>query len=501
MKALNINLNTCLMRPLAAAFVAVLVLSGCATRDKDGIGKDDAFMQHWQNQSVDRQGFSPALEDLAPEPRVLMKQQSVNLHGTPRALPDQPITLKLQNAAVESVLRAMASAANVSLMMSSGVSDKISLNVKDARWSDVFQSILRSNGLDYRWQGKILQVMTAAHSGDMMVQVVNVRYSDAASLKTSLTRFVSRNKDAVIEIDQHNNALVIQGTPTEQARILALIDSLDRPRPQVQLKAYIVETTKEKARELGMQWGGRFEHHKLIGGSGSTPLKKGGDGSTNTISGFPLGLGYGSIVNSSGAGTLGLAFGKTSVLEAQLNLMESEGVLNILSSPSITTLDNKMAYTENGEKVPYVSKDDDGDTSVKFEDAVLRLEMTPNVIDPANLKLKVLIKKDEVDASRSVQGNPYIVKKQTETTVLVRSGETIVISGLTKEKGTNQEAGVPGMRDLPGGKYAFGSTNRNVSMEEVLIFITPTILPTRAESGRRSAPLPQSPAVLTPGSR
>lgn len=95
MKALNINLNTCLMRPLAAAFVAVLVLSGCATRDKDGIGKDDAFMQHWQNQSVDRQGFSPALEDLAPEPRVLMKQQSVNLHGTPRALPDQPITLKL----------------------------------------------------------------------------------------------------------------------------------------------------------------------------------------------------------------------------------------------------------------------------------------------------------------------------------------------------------------------------------------------------------------------
>lgn len=315
MKALNIK-----HLPLAAAFVAVLVLSGCATRDKDGIRKDDAFMQHWQNQSVDRQGFSPALEDLAPEPRVLMKQQSANLHGTPRALPNQPITLKLQNASVESVLRAMASAANVSLMMSSGVSDKISLNVKNARWSDVFQSILRSNGLDYCWQGKILQVMTAAdkqkevslltlnnqlseqyqtaaHSGDMMVQVVNVRYSDAASLKNSLTRFVSRNKDAVIEIDEHNNALVIQGTPTEQARILALIDSLDRPRPQVQLKAYIVETTKEKARELGVQWGGRFEHQRLIGGSGNSNLK--GEG-TDTITGLPLGLGYGSVVINKG---------------------------------------------------------------------------------------------------------------------------------------------------------------------------------------------------------
>lgn len=157
-----------------------------------------------------------------------------------------------------------------------------------------------------------------------------------------------------------------------------------------------------------------------------------------------------------------------------------------------------MAYTENGEKVPYVSKDEDGDQDVKFEDAVLRLEMTPNVIDPANLKLKVLIKKDEVDSTRSVEGNPYIIKKQTETTLLVRSGETIVISGLTKEKGSNAEAGVPGMRDLPGGKYAFGSTNRNVTMEEVLIFITPTILPTRAEAGRSAGSLPPSPPVLAP---
>ena len=173
--------------------------------------------------------------------------------------------------------------------------------------------------------------------------------------------------------------------------------------------------------------GGRFEHQRLIGGSGNSNLK--GEG-TDTITGLPLGLGYGSVVNSSGAGTLGLAFGGSSILEAQLNMMESEGVLNILSSPSITTLDNKMAYTENGEKVPYVSKDDDGDTSVKFEDAVLRLEMTPNVIDPSNLKLKVLIKKDEVDASRSVQGNPYIVKKQTETTVLVsRDFARIIFSG------------------------------------------------------------------------
>ena len=109
--------------------------------------------------------------------------------------------------------------------------------------------------------------------------------------------------------------------------------------------------------------------------------------------------------------------------------------------------------------------------------------MTPNVIDRNNMKLHVLIKKDEVDSSRAVEGNPYIIKKQTQTTVMVRSGDTIVISGLTKERQNTTSAGIPRLRDLPGAKALFGADNRSQSFEEVLIFITPVILPTRAEAG------------------
>ena len=205
------------------------------------------------------------------------------------------------------------------------------------------------------------------------------------------------------------------------------------------------------------------------------------------LGGAPFGLDYSGIA-SNDMGSLGFLFGKVggSMLEVQLNLMEKDGNINILSSPSITTLDNKMAYTENGEKVPYVSTSNMGDREVKFEDAVLRLEMTPNVIDGDNLKLKVLVKKDEVDTSRSVDGNPFIIKKQTETTLIMRNGETVVISGLTKEKGTDINAGVPGLKDIPGGKYVFGHESKGKTMEEVLIFITPEILPTR----RRFPPSP-----------
>ncbi len=496
-----------------AAAAASLLLSGCATRNAKDI--PNAFAEHWQKESVDRQGFSPSAQDLAPEPRILLRQSDAALQGKEKALPTKPITLKLQNASVETVLRAMANGAGISLMMAPGIKETTSINVKNAKWSDVFLSILNANGLDWHWQGSILQVVTlaekqrltglmtlnnqlaeayqaASHTGPLSVQVVNVRYSDAKSLKESLSKFVTRNKDAVIEIDEHNNALILQGTAIEQKRMLALIDHLDRPRPQVLLKAYIVETTKEKARELGMQWGGKFSRgqHTTIGAGDQTAT-------TNGTSPSNFRLDYSSLANIGTNGVIGLTHQSgRNLLEAQLSMMESDGVLNILSSPSITTLDNKMAYTENGEKVPYVSKDSDGDNDVKFEDAVLRLEMTPNVIDAANLKLKILIKKDEVDTSRSVDGNPYIIKKQTETTLLAKSGETIVISGLTKEKGSATDAGVPGLRDLPGGKYVFGATNRTSSMEEVLIFITPEILPTREASNRAALPLSPSPDVL-----
>lgn len=95
-----------------------------------------------------------------------------------------------------------------------------------------------------------------------------------------------------------------------------------------------------------------------------------------------------------------------------------------------------------------------------------------------------------MDTSRSVDGNPFIIKKQTETTLIMRNGETVVISGLTKEKGTDINAGVPGLKDIPGGKYVFGHESKGKTMEEVLIFITPEILPTR-----ELPPLPSAPSM------
>jgi type IV pilus assembly protein PilQ len=127
---------------------------------------------------------------------------------------------------------------------------------------------------------------------------------------------------------------------------------------------------------------------------------------------------------------------------------------------------------------------------VKFEDAVLRLEITPHVIDGKNLKMKIKVKKDEVDSTRTVQGNPYIIKKQTETTLIVQDSETIVISGLTKQRSLLTDTGFPGLKDIPGIGYLFKAEDRTETMEEVLIFITPHILKATAAA----APATNAPA-------
>jgi type IV pilus assembly protein PilQ len=143
-------------------------------------------------------------------------------------------------------------------------------------------------------------------------------------------------------------------------------------------------------------------------------------------------------------------------------------------------LDNQKAFTENGEKIPYVTNQTSGGTTTQttvFEDVVLRLEITPHVIDGKNLKMTILVKKDELDPTRKDSiGDPYIIKKRTETSLIVQDGETIVISGLTKQTKSAAGNGVPWLKDIPLLGWAFKSDSKSDQMEEVLIFITPHIL-------------------------
>lgn len=362
--------------------------------------------------------------------------------------------------------------------------------------------------------------------------MISIDYADPRTLVENLKEFLTRNQEGTsrgaVMFDEHSNSLIIQAIRDDLTRMLELIKKIDKPIHQIKIDADIVEATKDTALGLGIQWGGAFRKGEAlispggtlqsqrqgvggtgttggtssVGGTGTTggqlspPVKVGG--TTGTIMPFLpgqtglSGRGFGSnfpitelFDTASASGTLGFLIGSLdgNILDLQLQALQAEGKLNILSSPSITTMDNQMAFTENGETIPYTttSFSETGgarESDVEFVDAVLRLEITPHVIGGDKLKMKIMVKKDEVDFSREVQGNPLIIRKQTETTLIVQDGETIVISGLTKNRTVDVEEGIPVLREIPVlGRLFRGYSNRD-TMEEVLVFITPHILPT-----------------------
>jgi type IV pilus assembly protein PilQ len=481
-------------------FLAFPIIFGCAPHKTS---PDESFFERWRKMAEESQGYSPSPQEAQVEVTDIFTTLDLEEKkpDPPKPLPVNPVSLKMRDVDVRIVLRALATAADKNIIMSENVRGNMSLNISNSPWNQAFMSVMTTQGLTYSWEGDIIRVKSvqdmrrdieienvrnerttalaeARRLEPLQTSVVRVRYSKAELLKNNLERFLTKENGREIrgsvDVDEHNNALIIQAISEDTQRMLRLLQSLDQPRPQVLLKAHIVETTQDTARDLGVLWGGYYRSGFLGTGRNRFSVE---DNSSIT---FPADLGAGQGAN------LDLMYGVLggNILELQLTALQSDGKLNILSSPSITTLDNQMAFTENGEKVPYVSRDSDGNPEVKFEDAVLRLEITPNIIDSQQLRLAISVKKDEVDISREVLGNPFIIKKHTETNLVVVDGETIVISGLTRERNTLSKDGVPGLKDIPGLGALFRRDYRGQFMEEVLIFITPHILPHKPPIGR-----------------
>ncbi len=517
-----------------------LSLAGCA---KDLKQAKDPFFEKWTTMADASKGHSPTgrarIMDMPPlEEDELITDEAARKE---KPLPTRRVSLRMHNVDINVILRALAQAANVNIMLRSGVKGETSINVENKPWDQTFLGILKTNGLSYAWEGDIIRILTAEdmerdfrlesarermRGQKLLTMVVTVDYADATKLRDSLKELLTKDKDGKVRgsilVDQHTNSMIVQATRDDLRRMIPMIERLDKPTAQIVIKANIVEAGKDTARTLGVQWGGIYTNR--AGGQNYyvTPGGSGGSTTTSPTAGNytptfgPTGIaGQGfagnfpadaaAIAAAGASGSLGLIFGTIgqSILEVQLQALQQDGKLNILSSPSITTLDNQMAYTENGEKVPYVATSTSSGVvtqEVKFEDVVLRLEITPHVIDGKNLKMKIRVKKDEVDSTRTVQGNPYIIKKQTETTLIVQNAETVVISGLTKQRSLLSDAGFPGLKDIPGLGYLFKTENRAETMEEVLIFITPHILPPHGTNlAAPAAMAPAQAAAAVPG--
>lgn len=531
-----------------------MVISGCASAPE----KPDPLFDQWRTMSETKLGSSPApISRTAVIPETSARQEAPTevaketLSG--RSLPKTIVSLTMRQADVQTILRALARMADLNILVKDDAvkkdAAKVTVDFKKVPWDQVFTSILRSHGLQYTWEENIIRIMNEADMKTSMDQrfiemrsqetepletkIIPVHYrqlksgtrtqaqtapraagpvavpgavtaapdpaADANDFLNILWGLMSRDAEGrvrgSISVDGFTNSIIVKASKGDLQKIMRMVTEIDKPTPQIRIKANIVETTKEMARMLGIQWGG-IGQTRSVAGSQDLWVTPGGFGGSATgdplkggytplygasgISGQGFGVNFPANMAATGAASLGLMFGTIggNILEMQLNALQKDSKVNILSSPSITTLDNQTAFTENGEKVPVTTRDKDGNPSTRYEDASMRLEITPHVIDGKSLKMQIVVKKDEVDQiRRDALGNPYIIKKETRTSLIVQNNETIVISGLTKQIHSGGDQGVPWLKDIPILGWLAKSDDRTNKMQEVLIFITPTILP------------------------
>jgi type IV pilus assembly protein PilQ len=497
---------------LVFSFLLFTLFSGCADQKQIKRSQKDAFFDKWKVRAEASQGYSPA-----PKKRVVdLQAQQIAATGQEtaavfeKALPTQEISMTMHNVNVSVLLRTLARAADINIMINQSVKGKADVNINKAPWDQVFRGVLSTHGLTYAWVGKIIRIMTIEDreqdlkresqkkefrlAEPLMTRIVPVDYADAQDLKANLDKFLTRDKDdkpiGSVMVDEHTKSLIIQAVADDFEKMIALIKELDRPTPQVLIEVNIVEATRSTARDLGVQWGGLYKqaggvNHYITPGARSTGITAqtlsdatGAAQAINPTSGMAANFPADNVTAAGSGLMLGYVYeniGKT-LLTAQLSALQTEGKLNILSSPSITTVDNMTAIIESGKKVPYQSVDSNGNVSIEYKDALLRLEVRPHVIDGEILKMEIKTTKDELDFANAVGGQPAINTKKAETTVILRNGETTVIGGLNKEKVDDSVSGAPWLKDIPVLGWLFKTESKDKEMDDLLIFITPYIL-------------------------
>ncbi|MCS6286981.1 MAG: type IV pilus secretin PilQ [Nitrospira sp.] len=414
------------------------------------------------------------------------------------------ISLDFQQADITNILRLIAEVSGFNIVVGEGVKAKVTMKLVSVPWDQALDMLLKMNGLGMIRQGTIVWVDTLSNiakqqdeearakeaktkAEELVDRVFYIRNIQAQELQTSLRQYLSPR--GVMNISQGSNALIVRDTEAKLAVMKQLVDGLDLQVPQVQIEARIVQADTVYARGLGIQWGIKDSNFtgndfKFAGNAtGAFAPVAGTSGTTiprDFIVNLPAQVGGLPAVPSFGYqfGKLGPGF----ALDLRLSAGELLGLSKVIAAPKITTLDKREAKISQGESIPFQTTSLQG-TQTTFVDANLELNVTPQITsrDPKEVGKQILMK---VRATRNAVGarsnpaGPSIDRREATTQVIVRDGETMVIGGVFVDTQNNNVQGVPYLSRIPVLGWLFKNKSESVSKQELLIFMTPTIIRT-----------------------
>ena len=453
------------------------------------------------------------------------KVQELLGFGSGKHYKGEPLSLNFQDIEVRAVLQIIAEFTRNNIVVSDGVTGNITLRLDNVPWDQALDIILKTKGLDKRQSGDVIYVATLDELRNSELSVlktlkdkadltptridrIQVQFARATDLKkliddakdntkSSGNGGISNNVDSIISergsvsVDERTNTLIVNDIPEKIQAVRELLAELDKPVKQVLIDSRIVLTEDNYARDLGARFGVSFINRtsdKLITGSGtsnaSTSLAVDVVNGTRPLT-IPdlsnrLGVNMPLVGGTSGTpASYGLSILSGDFLvDLELSALQTEGRVEIVSSPRVVTQDGAPAEVWSGTEVPIVTRDDEGKSTLETVTAALRLNVTPRIAPNNMVDMELNINNDELGNNVSVAGQTSFTKNTSgvKTNVLVDNGETIVLGGVYKQRQAAKTDKVPLLGDIPVIGNAFKKNTREFKKNEMLIFVTPRIV-------------------------
>ena len=420
------------------------------------------------------------------------------------------LSVNFQDVEVRSVLQLIADFAGLNLVAGQSIDGRMTLRLVDVPWDEALDLVLTINGLDKRRTGSILLVAPMAEFAEqermelerlkahadlapLTREFIRLDYADAPSLAKLFggdNGVATLSDRGHVMVDARTNSLIVTDTATNLSELRHMIRELDAPVGQVQIEARIVNANANFSEELGIRFGGG-----VFTANGPPFVRIGGrrralddaqetGGSANGDHPDDLAVDLG--VNGEGTSSVALGIADAGYrLDLELSALAAEGRAEIVARPKVITADKRAAVIESGVEIPYQQATRSGATSIAFKDAVLQLEVTPQITPNERIVMDLTVKQDTV--GRIFHGVPSVNTTRITTQILVENGQTVVLGGIFQTDRHHTTVRTPLFGELPFVGRLFRRTLERDDKHELFVFITPSIIPEPTGSQARMA--------------
>jgi type IV pilus secretin PilQ/predicted competence protein len=406
----------------------------------------------------------------------------------PQAEDQKMRSLVFQNADVRSVFSMLADRGKINIVVSPLVTGQVTISLTDVTWSQAMDIITKTYSLmaveergyirivpmkEYLTEQAENAKRIAEHKllTPLEIRIIPVYNASATDMQKAVKSMLSER--GKVEIDQRTNSLIVSELPKNIDKVEEFVKKLDLETKQIKISTQLIEIESRHLFELGINWSATFQDNSVGADLEEAVIQQNANQTSSPIADVTL---------------------KTSSVawpdvQARITALATDGKIKIVSHPEITTVDNKEATVQVGQKSPIKQFDASGNTVITFYDVGTVLKVIPHVTE----ENKILLQLRPEKSSYQFDPNGVIINTSNAVTnVVVENGQTAVIGGLTTKDERKAHTGIPFLKDIPLLGYLFRYTRTETQDKDLVIFVTPTIVDTQAMQAKPTGMLPDA---------